>query len=137
MAVKNILESVRESLFEAMRKDERVMILGEDVGRHGGVFNATQGLYEEFGEERVVDTPLAESGIVGIAIGAAIGGLLPIAEIQFADFIHPAVDQIINEAAKIRYRSNNDFGCPIVIRAPYGGGITGALPLAERRGPLL
>ena len=84
-------------------------------------------LYEEFGEERVVDTPLAESGIVGIAIGAAIGGLLPIAEIQFADFIHPAVDQIINEAAKIRYRSNNDFGCPIVIRAPYGGGITGGL----------
>lgn len=127
MAVKNILESVRETLYEAMAKDERVMILGEDVGRHGGVFNATQGLYEAFGEGRVVDTPLAESSIVGIAIGAAVGGLLPIAEIQFADFIHPAVDQIINEAAKIRYRSNNDFGCPIVIRAPYGGGIHGGL----------
>ena len=109
------------------RQDERVMILGEDVGRHGGVFNATKGFTTEFGEDRVVDTPLAESSIVGIAIGAAVGGLLPVAEIQFADFIHPAVDQIINEAAKIRYRSNNDFGCPIVIRAPYGGGIHGGL----------
>ncbi len=127
MAVKNILESVRATLFEEMRRDPRVMILGEDVGRHGGVFNATQGLLDEFGEDRVVDTPLAESSIVGIAIGAAVGGLLPIAEIQFADFIHPAVDQIINEAAKLRYRSNNDFGCPIVIRVPYGGGITGGL----------
>lgn len=127
MAVKNIVQSVRDTLLEAMRQDERVMILGEDVGRHGGVFNATQGLYAEFGEDRVVDTPLAESAIVGIAIGAAVGGLLPVAEIQFADFIHPAVDQIINEAAKIRYRSNNDFGCPIVIRAPYGGGIQGGL----------
>lgn len=127
MAIKNIVQSVRDTLLEAMRQDERVMILGEDVGRHGGVFNATQGLYAEFGEDRVVDTPLAESAIVGIAIGAAVGGLLPVAEIQFADFIHPAVDQIINEAAKIRYRSNNDFGCPIVIRAPYGGGIQGGL----------
>lgn len=127
MAVKNIIETVRDTLFEAMSRDERIVILGEDVGRRGGVFNATQGLYEAFGEERVVDTPLAESSIVGIAIGAAIGGLLPVAEIQFADFIHSAVDQIINEAAKIRYRSNNDFGCPIVIRAPYGGGIHGGL----------
>lgn len=127
MAVKNVLEAVRDTLFEAMERDQRVMVLGEDVGRHGGVFNATQGLYEAFGEDRVVDTPLAESSIVGIAIGAAFGGLLPVAEIQFADFIHPAVDQIINEAAKIRYRSNGDFGCPIVIRVPYGGGVHGGL----------
>lgn len=127
MVVKNVLESVRETLFEAMQEDERVIVLGEDVGIKGGVFGATEGFIEAFGEDRVIDTPLAESGIVGIAIGAAMGGLLPVAEIQFADFIHPAVDQLINEAAKIRYRSNNDFGCPVVIRAPYGAGITGGL----------
>jgi len=127
MAVKNVLEAVRESLFEEMERDERVMILGQDVGRHGGVFNATQGLFDRFGPDRVVDTPLAESSIVGIAIGAAVTGLRPIAEIQFADFIHSSIDQIINEAAKMRYRSNNDFGCPLVVRAPYGGGIGGGL----------
>src|SRR5436305_486966 len=110
-----------------MARDVRVIILGEDVGFKGGVFKATVGLLDEFGAERVVDTPLAESGIVGTAIGAALNGLRPIAEIQFADFIHPAMDQIMNEAAKIRYRSNGDFGCPIVIRAPFGGGIHGAL----------
>lgn len=127
MAVKNVIESVRDTLFEEMARDDRVIVLGQDVGRHGGVFNATQGLFDEFGPDRVVDTPLAESSIVGIAIGAAVTGLRPVAEIQFADFIHSAVDQIINEAAKMRYRSNNTFGCPLVIRTPYGGGIGGGL----------
>jgi 2-oxoisovalerate dehydrogenase E1 component beta subunit len=101
--------------------------MGEDVGVKGGVFKATDGLHKEFGEMRVIDTPLAESAIVGVAIGAAINGLLPIAEIQFQDFIMPAVDQIISEAAKIRYRSNNDFHVPMVVRAPFGGGVHGAL----------
>lgn len=127
MPAKTIIEAVREGIREEMVRDERVIIMGEDVGFKGGVFKATLGLLEEFGTERVLDTPLAESGIVGTAIGAALNGLLPIAEIQFADFIHPAMDQIINEAAKIRYRSNGDFGCPLVIRAPFGGGIHGGL----------
>lgn len=127
MAVKSIIETIRDTMYEEMARDERIILLGEDVGRHGGVFNASQGLYDAFGEDRVIDTPLAESSIVGVAIGAAMGGLLPIAEIQFADFIHSAVDQIISEASKIRYRSNNDFHCPIVVRVPYGGGIHGGL----------
>jgi 2-oxoisovalerate dehydrogenase E1 component beta subunit len=97
------------------------------VGARGGVFRATAGFLDEFGERRVIDTPLAESGIVGTAIGMALHGLLPVAEIQFADFIHPAFDQIVSEAARIRYRSNDDFGVPLVIRAPYGGGVHGAL----------
>ena len=96
----------------------KVFVLGEDVGVKGGVFKATQGLYEQFGEDRVIDTPLAESAIAGVGIGAAMYGMRPIAEMQFADFIMPAVNQIISEAAKIRYRSNNDWTCPIVIRAP-------------------
>lgn len=127
MAAKTIVEAVHDALREEMARDERVILMGEDVGYKGGVFKVSVGLLDEFGPERVLDTPLAESGIVGAAIGAAINGLLPVAEIQFADFIHPAMDQIINEAAKIRYRSNGDFGCPIVVRAPFGGGIHGAL----------
>src|SRR5690606_31013313 len=127
VAIKTLLEAIREALIEEMRRDERVFVLGEDVGKRGGVFRVTQGLIEEFGPDRVLDTPLAESLIVGVAIGAAAYGLLPVAEIQFADFIHPAMDQIINEAAKIRYRSNGRWSCPIVIRAPYGGGVHGAL----------
>jgi 2-oxoisovalerate dehydrogenase E1 component beta subunit len=110
-----------------MKADDRVVVLGEDVGARGGVFRATAGFLEEFGERRVIDTPLAESGIVGTAIGMALHGLLPVAEIQFADFIHPAFDQIVSEAARIRYRSNGDFGVPMVVRAPYGGGVHGAL----------
>lgn len=112
---------------EEMERDERVFILGEDVGRKGGVFKATTGLFDQFGEERVLDTPLAESAIAGVAIGAAMYGMRPIAEMQFADFIMPAVNQIVSEAAKIRYRSNNDWNCPLVVRAPFGGGIHGAL----------
>jgi 2-oxoisovalerate dehydrogenase E1 component beta subunit len=127
VAEKTIIEAIREALDEEMARDERVMILGEDVGVRGGVFRVTEGLIAKYGEERVVDTPLAELGIVGIAIGLALNGMLPIAEIQFADFIHPAFDQIVNEAARMRYRSGGDWTCPMVIRAPFGGGIGGGL----------
>jgi 2-oxoisovalerate dehydrogenase E1 component beta subunit len=127
MTEKNIVQTVHDTLWDEMHADDRVVVLGEDVGARGGVFRATAGFLQEFGEDRVIDTPLAESGIVGVAIGMALNGLLPVAEIQFADFIHPAFDQIVSEAARIRYRSNGDFGCPMVIRAPYGGGVHGAL----------
>ncbi|MFZ4452159.1 alpha-ketoacid dehydrogenase subunit beta [Salibacterium aidingense] len=127
MAVINYIEAVNSALREEMAQDEKVFVLGEDVGAKGGVFRATEGLYEEFGESRVLDTPLAESAIAGVGIGAAMYGMKPVAEMQFADFIMPAVNQIISEAAKIRYRSNNDWTCPMTIRAPYGGGVHGAL----------
>lgn len=127
MAIKSYIEAVTTALYEEMKRDEKVFVLGEDVGKKGGVFKATIGLYDEFGESRVIDTPLAESAIVGVGVGAAMYGHRPVAEIQFADFIMPAVNQIISEAARIRYRSNNDWNCPLVIRAPYGGGIHGAL----------
>ncbi|MFZ7945169.1 alpha-ketoacid dehydrogenase subunit beta [Neobacillus sp. 19] len=127
MAVISYIDAVTMAIREEMERDSKVFVLGEDVGVKGGVFKATQGLYEQFGEERVIDTPLAESAIAGVGIGAAMYGMRPIAEMQFADFIMPAVNQIISEAAKIRYRSNNDWNCPMVIRAPYGGGVHGAL----------
>src|SRR5437763_13692009 len=127
MAGMRMIEAVRAAIAEEMERDERVLVMGEDVGKKGGVFGATDGLYARFGEARVLDTPLAESGIVGVAIGAALNGLIPIAEIQFADFIHPAFDQIVSEAARTRYRSHGDWGVPIVIRAPFGGGIHGGL----------
>ncbi len=127
MTEKNVVTAIRDALHDEMANDERIVLLGEDVGIRGGVFRISEGWMEEFGEQRVIDTPLAESGIVGIAIGMALHGLLPIAEIQFADFIHPAFDQVISEAARLRYRSNGDFGVPMVIRTPYGGGIHGAL----------
>jgi 2-oxoisovalerate dehydrogenase E1 component beta subunit len=122
-----LIEGVRQAMDEEMARDDRVWILGEDVGKKGGVFLATEGLHAKYGEARVLDTPLAESCIVGVAIGSAINGLIPVAEIQFADFIHPAFDQIVSEAARMRYRSNGDFTCPIVIRAPWGGGVHGGL----------
>lgn len=118
-----LLDAIRQAMIEEMRRDSRVIVLGEDVGLKGGVFGATEGLAAEFGDGRVLDTPLAESLIVGAAIGMAANGLIPIAEIQFADFIFPAFDQIVSEAARMRYRSNGGFGCPITIRAPYGGGV--------------
>ncbi|MDO8530755.1 MAG: alpha-ketoacid dehydrogenase subunit beta [Dehalococcoidia bacterium] len=127
MTVRTVLEAVRETMRDEMRRDERVVLLGEDVGARGGVFRASEGLLREFGEERVIDTTLAEGAIVGVAIGMSLNGLRPIAEIQFADFIHPAFDQIVSEAARIRYRSNGVWGCPLVVRAPYGGGVHGAL----------
>src|SRR5256884_4426941 len=127
MSQMRMIEAVRAAMAEEMERDERVLILGEDVGKKGGVFGATEGLYARFGESRVLDTPLAESAIVGVAIGAALNGLIPIAEIQFADFIHTAFDQIVSEAARTRYRSNGDWSVPIVIRAPFGGGVHGGL----------
>ncbi|MGG5255130.1 alpha-ketoacid dehydrogenase subunit beta [Neobacillus sp. SM06] len=127
MAVISYIDAVTMAIREEMERDPKVFVLGEDVGKKGGVFKATQGLFEQFGGERVLDTPLAESAIAGVGIGAAMYGMRPIAEMQFADFIMPAVNQIISEAAKIRYRSNNDWNCPLVIRAPYGGGVHGAL----------
>jgi len=127
VAVKTLIEGVREALDEEMARDERVWVLGEDVGKKGGVFLATEGLYARYGEARVLDTPLAESAIVGVAVGSALNGLVPVAEIQFADFIHPAFDQIVSEAARVRYRSNGTWACPLVIRAPFGGGVHGGL----------
>ncbi len=127
MAVKTLIEAVRDGLREEMERDERVIIFGEDVGPRGGVFGVTEGFSKQFGPDRVIDTPLAESLIAGLAIGASAGGLFPVAEIQFADFIFPGFDQIVSEAARIRYRSNNEWHLPMVIRAPYGGGIHGAL----------
>lgn len=121
------IQAVTTALREEMERDDKVFILGEDVGKKGGVFRATDGLYEEFGADRVLDTPLSESAIAGVGIGAAMYGMRPVGEMQFADFIMPAVNQIISEAAKIRYRSNNDWNVPLTIRAPYGGGVHGAL----------
>lgn len=127
MAEKNLVTTIHDTLLDEMRKDDRMIVLGEDVGARGGVFRVTMGFADEFGEERVLDTPLDEALIAGVAIGMAIDGLIPVAEMQFADFIFPAFNQIVQEAARIRYRSNGDFGCPMVIRTPYGGGVHGAL----------
>ena len=125
MATLNVIQAVNEALRLEMRRDPDVVVLGEDVGRFGGVFRATQGLQQEFGADRVVDTPLAEGGIIGTALGMALYGLRPVPEIQFADFIYPAFDQLVNEVAKYRYRSGGQFSCPMVVRTPYGGGIRG------------
>ncbi len=127
MAVKNILESIRDTLAEEMRRDPRIVITGEDVGPRGGVFRATQGLFAEFGPDRVIDSPLSESSIIAVGIGMALHGLRPVCEIQFADFIFPAMNQIVSEAGLMRYRTNGTWTCPLVIRAPYGGGIGGGL----------
>jgi pyruvate dehydrogenase E1 component beta subunit len=125
MAQMNIIQAVNDALKLEMRRDKRVVVLGEDVGKFGGVFRATSGLYEEFGQDRVMDTPLAEAGIIGAAIGMALYGLRPVPEIQFSDFIFPAFDQIVNELAKFRYRSGGQYPSPVVIRTPVGGGIRG------------
>ncbi|WP_152398324.1 alpha-ketoacid dehydrogenase subunit beta [Paenibacillus cellulositrophicus] len=127
MAEMEYIDAIRLAMKEEMEKDENVFVLGEDVGVKGGVFTTTKGLQDQFGEERVIDTPLAESAIAGVAIGAAMVGMKPIAEMQYSDFMLPATNQIISEAAKIRYRSNNDWSCPVVVRAPIGGGIFGGL----------
>ena len=127
MSIKNVIQAVHDALDEEMARDERVIILGQDIGLRGGVFRATEGLIARYGEARVIDTPLSESAMVGVAIGASIGGYRPVVEIQFADFIWPAMDQIVSEAARMRYRSNGVWSCPLVIRAPYGAGIHGGL----------
>jgi 2-oxoisovalerate dehydrogenase E1 component beta subunit len=122
-----MIEAIRQAMDEELARDERVFVIGEDVGVRGGVFRATQGLFEKYGEDRVIDSPLAELTIVGVGIGAAVYGKRPICEIQFADFIYPAFNQIVSEAAKMFYRSNGQWSVPMVIRAPYGGGIGGGL----------
>jgi 2-oxoisovalerate dehydrogenase E1 component subunit beta len=124
---KNVVTAIHDTLHAEMVADDRVVVLGEDIATRGGVFRVTQGFLDEFGEQRVIDTPLAEGGIVGIAVGMALHGLLPVAEIEFADFIHPAYDQMVSEVSRMRYRSNGDFGLPMVVRAPWGGGVHGAL----------
>ena len=125
MPTLNIIQAVNDALRTEMRRDPDVVVLGEDVGKLGGVFRATQGLQEEFGQDRVIDTPLSESGIIGTALGMAAYGLKPVPEIQFADFIFPAMDQIVSEVAKYRYRSGGQYAASMVIRTPYGGGIRG------------
>ncbi|MBL8859351.1 MAG: alpha-ketoacid dehydrogenase subunit beta [Planctomycetes bacterium] len=127
MANLTLVQAVNDALKTAMRTDPSVLVFGEDVGPKGGVFLATDGLTKEFGEERCFDTPLSEDGIVGAAIGMAVNGLKPVCEIQFQDFIFPAFDQIVSEAAKLRYRSGGQYTAPMVIRTPYGGGIRGGL----------
>jgi len=122
----NVVQAVNHALREEMTRNDRIVILGEDVGVNGGVFRATEGLYKEFGPNRVIDTPLAESGIIGVSIGMALYGLRPVPEIQFLDFIYPGFDQIQSELAKFRYRSGGQYATPIVIRTPYGGGIRGS-----------
>ncbi|HXU62882.1 MAG TPA: alpha-ketoacid dehydrogenase subunit beta [Polyangia bacterium] len=121
----NLLQAVNDALRVEMRRDPRVVVLGEDVGNFGGVFRATEGLQAEFGPDRCIDTPLAESGIIGTAIGMALYGMRPVPEIQFGDYIYPAFDQIVNELAKMRYRSGGEYAAPVVIRTPIGGGIKG------------
>jgi 2-oxoisovalerate dehydrogenase E1 component beta subunit len=125
MAVMTVLQAVNDALHHAMGDDRDVVVLGEDIAELGGVFRATDGLLAKYGPERVMNTPLAESGIIGAAIGMALYGMKPVPEIQFLDFIYPAFDQIVSEAAKFRYRSGGQFTCPMVIRSPYGGGIRG------------
>ncbi len=123
MAKRNLVEAINSGLMAEMEKDPSVVVLGEDVGKEGGVFRVTEGLQAKFGESRVFDTPLAESGIIGVSIGMAVKGLRPVAEIQFEGFLHPAMDQIMNHAARIRNRSRGRYTCPLVIRSPWGGGI--------------
>ena len=127
VAEQSVIEAVRDAMREEMRRDESVFVMGEDIGARGGVFLATEGFVEEFGEARVIDTPLAESSIAGIALGAAMHGMRPIAEIEFADFIWPTINQIVGEAARARYGTNGKLSVPMVLRAPQGGGIRGAL----------
>jgi 2-oxoisovalerate dehydrogenase E1 component beta subunit len=120
-----MVQAINDALRHEMRRDPRVVVLGEDVGKVGGVFRVTQGLFDEFGDDRVIDTPLSEGGIIGTAIGMALYGLVPVPEIQFSDFIFPAYDQIVSELAKFRYRSGGEYSSKLVIRTPVGGGIRG------------
>ena len=127
MTQMNMVGALNDALRLEMKRDQRVVVLGEDVGKVGGVFRVTQGLYDEFGDERCIDTPLSEGGIIGCAIGMALYGLVPVPEIQFADFIFPAYDQIVSELAKFRWRSGGEYSAPLTIRTPVGGGIRGGL----------
>ena len=126
MTTLNIVQAVNRTLRDEMKRNDKIVLLGEDLGVNGGVIRATEGLLQEYGPNRVIDTPLAESGIIGVSIGMALYGLKPVAEIQFLDFIYPGFDQIQSELAKFRYRSGGQFTVPVVIRTPYGGGIRGS-----------
>lgn len=126
MPLLNIVQAVNHTLRDEMKRNDKIVLLGEDIGVNGGVFRATEGLFQEFGPNRVIDTPLAESGIIGVSIGMALYGLKPVPEIQFMDFIYPAFDQIQSELSKFRYRSGGHFTTPVLIRTPYGGGIKGS-----------
>ncbi|MCZ0756521.1 alpha-ketoacid dehydrogenase subunit beta [Anoxybacillus sp. J5B_2022] len=123
MAEMTMIQAIHDAMRQEMERDERVIVLGEDVGKNGGVFRATDGLFEQFGEARVFDTPLAESGIVGTSIGLAVNGFRPVAEIQFLGFVYQAMDQLAAQAARLRFRSAGRFTCPLVVRSPYGGGV--------------
>lgn len=127
MTVKSVIEAVREAIAEEMERDAKVFVIGEDVGIRGGVFLATQGLAERFGSDRIIDAPLAEASIMGIALGAAFRGMRPIPEVQFSDFVWPSINQLIGEAARTCYGTNGAVQVPMVIRMPYGGGIRGGL----------
>lgn len=123
--MQTIVQTVARTLAEEMLRDERVVVMGEDVARRGGVFLATEGLFEQFGPDRVMDTPLSEAAIIGAAVGMAAHGLRPVAEIQFADYVFPGFDQLVSQAAKLRYRSGGVFHAPMVVRMPAGGGVKG------------
>src|SRR5690606_3629603 len=123
MAQLTMVQAINQALAQAMEADERVMVLGEDVGKNGGVFRATEGLQQRFGEHRVVDTPLAESAIIGTSIGLALNGMRPVAELQFMGFIYPAMDQLGTQAARFRFRSAGQYSVPLVVRMPFGGGV--------------
>lgn len=127
MAEMTVIDAVKAALREEMERDSTVFLLGEDIGKRGGVFLATEGFIDQFGEGRVIDTPLAEASIGGIALGAAVNGMRPVAEIEFADFIWPAVNQVIGEAARVRYGTQGRRSAPLVLRVPYGGGVRGGL----------
>ena len=127
MAQMNLVQAINDALKVEMKRDDRVVVMGEDVGRVGGVFRVTAGLWDEFGDDRVIDTPLSEGGILGTAIGMALYGLVPIPEIQFSDFIFPGYDQIVSELAKMRWRSGGEYAAKMVVRTPVGGGIRGGL----------
>lgn len=127
MTTLNMVQAINQALSQGMAKDTSIIMLGEDIGTDGGVFRVTDGLLSKFGPERVIDTPLVELGIIGMGIGMALNGLRPIVEIQFQDFIYTAMDQIINQMAKIRYRSGAEYTVPMILRTPYGGGIKGGL----------
>ena len=122
-----LIESVRETLRMEMRRDPDIFMMGEDIGPRGGVFLASEGFVDEFGESRIMNTPLAESSIIGIALGAAVNGMRPVAEIQFADFVWPAINQLVGEAARVRYGTNGGKFAPMTVRVPYGGGVRGGL----------
>jgi 2-oxoisovalerate dehydrogenase E1 component beta subunit len=123
--VQTFVQTVARTLMEEMRRDERIVVLGQDVGKRGGVFLATEGLFDAFGPDRVIDTPLSEAAIIGAAVGMAVHGLRPVAEVQFADYVYPGFDQLVSQAAKLRYRSGGAFNAPMVVRMPAGGGVKG------------